>query len=83
MREYAVIFEKGPVSWGAYVPDLPGLVATGETLEEVQALIKEGLEVHLESMLEDGDPIPEPSSYVGTIKTDIVETWARRLAKSA
>ena len=83
MREYAVIFEKGPVSWGAYVPDLPGLVATGETLEEVQALIKEGLEVHLESMLEDGDLIPEPSSYVGTIKTDIVEIWARRLAKSA
>jgi predicted RNase H-like HicB family nuclease len=83
MREYAVIFEKGPVSWGAYVPDLPGLVATGDTLEEVQALIREGLEVHLESMLEDGDPIPESSSRVGTIKTGIVEAWSRRLAKSA
>ena len=83
MREYAVIFEKGPISWGAYVPDLPGLAAAGESLEEVQTLIKEGLEFHLEGMLEDGDPIPEPVSHVGTIKTDIVETWSHRLAKSA
>jgi predicted RNase H-like HicB family nuclease len=83
MREYAVIYEKGPASWGAYVPDLPGLVAAGNTLEEVQALIKEGLELHLESMLEDGDPIPDATSLVGTLKTDIVETWSPRLAKSA
>lgn len=83
MREYAVIYEKGPVSWGAYLPDLPGLVATGDTLEEVQALIKEGLEIHLASMLEDGDPIPEVVSQVGTLKTDIVETWTQRLTKSA
>jgi predicted RNase H-like HicB family nuclease len=83
MREYAVIYEKGPVSWGAYVPDLPGLVAAGNTLEEVQALIKEGLELHLESMLEDGDLIPDAASLVGTLKTDIVETWSPRLAKSA
>jgi predicted RNase H-like HicB family nuclease len=83
MREYTVIFEKGPVSWGAYIPDLPGLVATGDTLEEVQALIKEGLEVHLESMLEDGDPIPEPASLASTLKTDIVESWPKRLLKSA
>jgi predicted RNase H-like HicB family nuclease len=83
MREYAVIYEKGPVSWGAYIPDLPGLVASGNTLEEVQALIKEGIELHLESMLEDGDPIPDATSLVGTLKTDIVETWSPRLAKSA
>ena len=68
MREYAVIYEKGPVRWGAYLPDLPGLVATGDTFEEVQALIKEGLEFHLSSMLEDGDPIPEVVSRVGTLK---------------
>lgn len=83
MREYVVIYEKGPVSWGAYVPDLPGLVATADTLEEVQALMKEGLQFHLEAMLEDGDPIPEASSQAGTLKTDIVENWPRRLAKSA
>ena len=83
MREYAVIYEKGPVSWGAYLPDLPGLVAAGDSLEEVQALIKEGLQLHLESMLENGDPIPDVSSLVGTLKTDIVETWQPHLAKSA
>ena len=83
MREYAVVYERGPVSWGAYLPDLPGLAAVGDTLEEVQELIREGLEFHLESMLEDGDPIPDAVSRVGTLKTDIVETWSERLAKSA
>ncbi len=83
MREYTVIFEKGPVSWGAYIPDLPGLAAAGASLEEVQGLIKEGLEFHLEGMLEDGDPIPEPHSHAGTIQTDLVETWSGQLAKSA
>jgi predicted RNase H-like HicB family nuclease len=83
MREYTVIYEKGPVSWGAYLPDLPGLAATGDSLEEVQRLIREGLEFHLEGMLEDGDSIPEASSHAGTLKTDIVEKWQRKLAKSA
>jgi len=83
MRSYAVVYEKGPVSWGAYLPDLPGLVATADTLEEVQKLIQEGLQIHLESMLEDGDPIPEPASQVGVLETDIVENWQHRLAKSA
>ena len=83
MRSYAVVYEKGPVSWGAYLPDLPGLVATADTLEEVQKLIQEGLQIHLESMLEDGDPIPEPASQVGVLKTNIVENWQHRLARSA
>ncbi len=83
MRSYAVVYEKGPVSWGAYLPDLPGLVATADTLEEVQKLIQEGLQFHLESMLEDGDPIPEPASQVGVLETDIVENWQHRLARSA
>jgi predicted RNase H-like HicB family nuclease len=83
MRSYAVVYEKGPVSWGAYLPDLPGLVATADTLEEVQKLIQEGLQIHLESMLEDGDPIPEPASQVGVLETNIVENWQHRLARSA
>jgi predicted RNase H-like HicB family nuclease len=83
MREYAVIYEKGPVSWGAYVPDLPGLVAAGNTLEEVEVRIKEGITLHLEAMLADGDSVPLPTSLVGTLKTDIVETWPHRLLKSA
>jgi predicted RNase H-like HicB family nuclease len=60
MKEYAVVYEEGPTSWGAYVPDLPGCVAVGDTLDEVQELIRGAIEMHLETMREDGDPIPEP-----------------------
>jgi predicted RNase H-like HicB family nuclease len=59
---YAVVFEKGPTSYGAYVPDLPGCVAVADTLEQCEQLIKEAIEFHLEGMRKDGDSIPEPSS---------------------
>ena len=62
--QYAVIIEKGPTSYGAYVPDLPGCVAVAETEEEVRTLIREAIEFHLESLREDGEPIPEPASLV-------------------
>ncbi|HEX8491201.1 MAG TPA: type II toxin-antitoxin system HicB family antitoxin [Pyrinomonadaceae bacterium] len=65
---YAVIIEEGENSFGAYVPDLPGCVAVGETREEVLKLIEEAIDFHLESLREDGEPIPKPSSsieYVG------------------
>lgn len=58
---YAVVIEKGETSYGAYVPDLPGCVAVGETEEEVEALIKEAVELHLEMMREEGLPVPEPT----------------------
>ena len=58
---YAVVIEKGDTSYGAYVPDLPGCVAVGETLEEVESLIKETIEFHLEGMQQKGLPIPEPA----------------------
>lgn len=83
MREYLVIYEKGGSGWGAYAPDLPGLGATAETLEQVKKMIAEGIEFHIESLLEHGDPVPEPHSHAGTIQTDIVATWSRPLAKSA
>ncbi|MEM7595687.1 MAG: type II toxin-antitoxin system HicB family antitoxin [Cyanobacteria bacterium P01_A01_bin.83] len=57
---YAAIIEKGENSYGAYVPDLPGCVAVGDTVEEVKNLIKEAVEFHLEGMIEDGDEIPQP-----------------------
>lgn len=60
--EYLVIYEKGPTSWGAYVPDLPGWVAAGETQEEVRKLIESAIDLHLRGMREDGDPIPEPTA---------------------
>ena len=59
---YLVIVERGPTSFGAYVPDLPGCVAAGETKEEVLALIHEAIEFHIEGLKEDGLPIPAPAS---------------------
>ncbi|MCA1636336.1 MAG: type II toxin-antitoxin system HicB family antitoxin [Acidobacteria bacterium] len=61
---YAVIVEEGENSFGAYVPDLPGCTAVGETREEVLRLIQEAIEFHIEGLREDGQPIPEPSSSV-------------------
>jgi predicted RNase H-like HicB family nuclease len=66
--KYAVVFEKGPTSYGAYVPDLPGCVAVGDTLKDVERLIQEAIEFHIEGMREDGDPIPEPTSTVKEIE---------------
>ena len=60
--QYLVIFEKGPSSYGAHVPDLPGCVAVGETTDEVLTLIREAIEFHLEGMKQDGESIPPPSS---------------------
>ncbi len=59
---YAVVIEKGETSYGAYVPDLPGCVAVGETLEEVETLMNEAIQIHLEGMREDELPIPEPTT---------------------
>ncbi|MBD2577278.1 type II toxin-antitoxin system HicB family antitoxin [Oscillatoria sp. FACHB-1406] len=59
---YAVVIEKGASSYGAYVPDLPGCVAVGETLSEVRELIREAVVLHLELLAEEGESIPEPLS---------------------
>ena len=60
--EYLVVVEKGPGSYGASVPDLPGCVAAAESKDEVLTLIKEAIEFHLEGLKEDGQPIPSPAS---------------------
>ena len=65
---YAVIIEEGESSFGAYVPDLPGCAAVGETKEEVLQLIHEAIEFHLEGLREDGMPIPKPSSSIEYIE---------------
>ena len=65
---YVVILEKGPTSWGAHVPDLPGCIAMGESRSEVLVLIQEAIEFHLEGLREDGDPIPEPSSEAALVE---------------
>jgi len=58
---YAMIIEKGERNFSAYVPDLPGCVATGKTVEEVKRRMSEAVELHLRGMREDGLPIPEPT----------------------
>jgi predicted RNase H-like HicB family nuclease len=66
--EYLVVVEKGKTSFGAYVPDLPGCVAVGETRKEVMKLIREGIELHIESLREAGEPVPAPTSKSETVK---------------
>jgi predicted RNase H-like HicB family nuclease len=61
---YAMIIEKGERNYSAYLPDLPGCVATGKTLEEVKQRMSEAVEMHLRGMREDGLRIPEPTSLV-------------------
>ena len=61
---YAVVIEKAELNYAAYVPDLPGCVATGQTLEETEKQIQEAIQLHLRGMREDGLPIPKPSSQV-------------------
>ena len=61
---YAVVIEKSERNYAAYAPDLPGCVATGQTLEEIETQIQEAIQLHLRGMREDGLPIPEPSSQV-------------------
>ena len=60
--KYLVVVERGPASFGAYVPDLPGCIAVGTTREEVTTLIYEAIEFHIEGLKEDGLPVPAPSS---------------------
>ena len=61
---YAVVFEQTPNNYCAYVPDVPGCVSVGDTWDEMQAMIPEALSFHIEAMLEDGDPLPEPKMSI-------------------
>ena len=61
---YAVVIEKAEGNFSAYVPDLPGCVATGSTVPEVEAEIRAAIVFHVEGLREDGLPVPEPSSTV-------------------
>lgn len=62
--DYAIVIEKGPTSFGAYMPDLPGCVAVADTVDELRVLIREAIVFHLDGMREDGLPIPTPTSTV-------------------
>ena len=68
--KYAVVYEQTANNWAAYVPDLPGCVATGATHEEVERLIRDGIQLHLEAMRESGEEIPAVTTTVGSVDAD-------------
>ena len=61
---YAVVIEQTPNNYGAYAPDVPGCISTADTPDEMLAMIREALTFHIEALVEDGDPVPEPSMSV-------------------
>ncbi len=64
---YAIVIEKANGNYSAYVPDLPGCVATGDTGAQVESLIREAIESHVAGLREDGVPVPSPSSKVAYV----------------
>jgi predicted RNase H-like HicB family nuclease len=68
--QYLVVIERGPSSYGAFVPDLPGCVAVGASREEVETLIHEAIEFHIEGLRADGQPVPQPASTSQLVSVD-------------
>ena len=68
--QYLVVVEKGPTSFGAYVPDLPGCIAAGESKDEVLNLIRLAIDFHIEGLKENGEPIPPPSSFAEVVDVE-------------
>ncbi|MGK7882702.1 MAG: type II toxin-antitoxin system HicB family antitoxin [Crocosphaera sp.] len=65
---YAIIIEKAKCNYSAYVPDLPGCITTGNTIEEIEKNMKEAIDFHLDGLREEGLPIPEPTTYCDYIE---------------
>ncbi len=68
MKRYAIVVEKAESNYAAYVPDLPGCVATGATVEATEKRLREAIKLHIRGMIEDGLPVPEPSSVVDYVE---------------
>ncbi len=72
MKRFAIVIEKAESNFAAYVPDLPGCVATGATVAETESLLREAIAFHLEGMREDGLAAPEPSSIVDYLELEAI-----------
>jgi predicted RNase H-like HicB family nuclease len=68
MKRYAIVVEKATSNYSAYVPDLPGCVATGATVEQAERRLRRAIEVHVQGLREDGLPVPKPSSRVDYVE---------------
>ncbi len=71
MKEYTVIYESGKRNWSAYVPDLPGCIATAKTRTQVERVIREAIEFHIKGLIERGDPVPAPSVEAGVVSVSV------------
>lgn len=71
MTRYAIVVERAERNYAAYVPDLPGCVATGVTVEEAERLLREAIELHVAGLREDGLPVPAPSSVVDYLEVSV------------
>jgi predicted RNase H-like HicB family nuclease len=71
MARYTIIIEKGERNYSAYCPDLPGVVAAGETEEETEELMKEAIEFHLDGLKEENLPIPEPTIHARSVEVAV------------
>lgn len=67
-REYTVIYEKGRRNWSAYVPDLPGCIATAKTQKQLKRVIRQAIEFHIEGLIEHGEAVPEPTVESGKVQ---------------
>jgi predicted RNase H-like HicB family nuclease len=74
--KYVVVIEKAESNYSAYVPDLPGCISVGDTLEEVRQMIQEAIEFHIEGMLRDGETVPEATSQCHEVEIDMARIAA-------
>ncbi len=65
--QYIIVFEQTEHNWSAYVPDLPGCIATGATRQEVEARMTKGIKLHIEMLKELGEPVPQPGAWTGSV----------------
>ena len=65
---YVVVYERTRRNYAAYVPDLPGCVATGRTRAEVERRIREAIRLHIDGLRDDDQPVPEPSTWTETVR---------------
>ena len=75
-RRYLIIIERAGANYSAFAPDIPGCVATGHTIAETERLMREAIEFHFEGLVEEGQPIPEPSALTGYVTLE--DTAANR-----
>ncbi|HZU36464.1 MAG TPA: type II toxin-antitoxin system HicB family antitoxin [Gemmataceae bacterium] len=68
MKKYAIVVERAERNYAAYVPDLPGCVTTGKTVEETERRLREAIDLHIAGLREDGLPVPEPASVVNYLE---------------